>query len=148
MQDATTSENHNSQIRCERCPSRTPLRPDPENLERAKRGIFEPPLDEGVRDIVLTLLANGVETFESCEGGDGHSFSEPTVLFEGSAAEGWRALSIAFENDLPVSELRRAWGVIDGVIHHGAWWVMTFHPPRFQSFKDRVETESGIRPQA
>jgi hypothetical protein len=130
MQDAITPPNQNWQtVRCEHCPSRTPLRPDPANLERAKQGIFEPPLDEGIREIVLTLLANGVETFESCEGGRGHSFPEPTVRFEGSSAEGLRALSIALENGLPVSELRRSWGIVDGVIH-GPWWVMTFHPPR------------------
>jgi hypothetical protein len=129
MQDRIAAGNHNRQGRCEQCPSRTPLRPDPTNLQHARMGIFEPPLDEGIRDIVLTLLANGVETFESCEGGDGHSFPEPTVRFEGTSSEGLRALSIALENGLPVSELRRSWGVIDGVIH-GPWWVMTFHPPR------------------
>jgi hypothetical protein len=115
--------------RCEQCPSRTPLRPDPENLERAKNGIFEPPLDEGIRDIVLTLLANGIETFESCEGGQGHSFPEPTVRFEGDSSEGLRALSVALAHGMPVAELRRTWGVVDGLIH-GPWWVMTFHPPK------------------
>lgn len=115
--------------RCDRCPGRTPLRPDPDNLEKARASVFEPPLDEGIKDIVLTLLANGVETFESCEGGRGHAFPEPTVRFEGSSAEGLRALSVALENGLPVAELRRAWGVVDGVIH-GPWWMMTFHPPR------------------
>jgi hypothetical protein len=111
------------------CSSKTPLRPDPVNLEQAKAGTFEPPLDAGIRDIVLTLIANGVETFESCEGGSGHSFPEPTVRFEGSSSEGLRAMAVALENRLPVSELRRAWGIIDGAIH-GPWWVMTFHPPR------------------
>ena len=107
----------------------TPLRPDPQNLENAHNGKFDPPLDEGIRDIVLTLLVNGVETFESCEGGKGHSFPEPTVRFEGSSAEGLRALSVALANGLPVSQLRRVWGVVDGMIH-GPWWVMTFHPPK------------------
>ena len=110
------------------CSRKTPLRPDPADLQSAKSGTFEPPLDAGIRDIVLTLLANGVETFESCEGCIGHSFPEPTVRFEGSSSEGLRALSVALENRLPVSELRRTWGIVDGVIH-GPWWVMTFHPP-------------------
>jgi hypothetical protein len=51
-------------------------------LRRAKDLVFEPPLDEGVREIVVTLIANGVEAFESCEGGDGHAFPWPTVQFE------------------------------------------------------------------
>jgi hypothetical protein len=29
---------------------------------------FEPPLDEGFREIVITLVANGGETFEVCKG--------------------------------------------------------------------------------
>src|ERR1700736_4764493 len=82
-------------MRCSHCPGRTPLRPDPENLHQAKELIFEPPLDEGIREIVVTLIANGVEAFESCEGGRGHSFPCPTVRFEGSASEGLRASSVA-----------------------------------------------------
>jgi hypothetical protein len=115
--------------RCGHCPSRTPLRPDPGNLQSAKELHFEPPLDEGIREIVITLVANGVETFESCEGGRGHSFPWPTVRFEGSSSEGLRALSVALENGLPVDSLRRAWGVVDGLIH-GPWWEMTFKPPK------------------
>jgi len=45
--------------------------------------------------VVEVLMRNGVETFESCEGGEGHAFHEPTVRFHGSHAEGFRALSIA-----------------------------------------------------
>jgi len=107
----------------------TPLRPDPNAIQLAKDRIFDPPLDGGIRDIVLTLVENGVETFESCEGGKGHSFPEPTVRFEGNSSEGLRALSIALANGLPVFRLRRVWGIIDGAIH-GPWWEMTFDPPR------------------
>src|SRR6266849_5718345 len=105
-----------AETRCDHCPGRTPLRPDPISLQRARELHFEPPLDDGIRQIVITLIANGVETFESCEGGRGHSFPQPTVRFEGSSSEGLRALAVALENRLPVSELRRAWGIIDGVI--------------------------------
>lgn len=106
------------------CPS-TPFCPDPAQIERAKEFRFEPPLDEGICEIVITLLKNGVETFESCEGGRGHSFPESTVRFEGGSAEGLRALAVALEYGLPVCRLRRTWGVIEGVLH-GPWWEMTF----------------------
>jgi hypothetical protein len=109
--------------------TQTPLRPDPNVIQSAKDGIFQTPLDAGIRDIVLTLIENSVETFESCEGGRGHSFPEPTVRFEGDASEGLRALSVAIAHGLPVFRLRRVWGVIDGSIH-GPWWEMTFHPPK------------------
>jgi hypothetical protein len=91
--------------------------------------VFDPPLDGGIQEIVLTLVANGVETFESCEGGKGHSFPEPTVRFEGDSSEGLRALSVALAHNLPVARLRRVWGIIDGAIH-GPWWEMTFIPPK------------------
>ncbi|HYM15048.1 MAG TPA: hypothetical protein VEZ14_05775 [Dehalococcoidia bacterium] len=78
------------------------------------------------------LIANGVETFESCEGGNGHAYAEPTVRFEGQHSEGLRALSVAMENGMPVRELRRAWGLIDGAIH-GPWWEMVFSLPRPES---------------
>jgi hypothetical protein len=115
--------------RCADCPTRTPFRPDPESIRQAKDLYFEPPLDDGIREIVVTLIANGVETFESCEGGRGHSFPWPTVRFEGSNAEGLRALAVAMANGLPVDNLRRAWGVIDGSLH-GPWWEITFIPPK------------------
>jgi len=117
--------SESSNTLCDRCPSRTPLRPDLISLQRALQLCFEPPLDAGIRDIVLTLIANGVETFEACEGGNGHSFPCPTVRFEGAASEGLRALAVAMANGLPVDKLRRSWGVIDGCIH-GPWWEMTF----------------------
>jgi hypothetical protein len=115
--------------RCDHCPGRTPFRPDPENLARSKELEFEPPLDKGIRDIVVMLIANGVETFESCEGGEGHSFPEPTVRFEGTDSEGLRATSVALENGLPVRRLRRVWGIQDNVLH-GPWWEMTFRSPK------------------
>ena len=110
---------------CDHCPRRTPLRADPENVQRAQQLVFEPPLDDGIKDAVINLVAGGVETFESCQGGPGHSFPEPTIRFEGQPSEGLRALSVALECGLPVFRLRRAWGVIDGMVH-GPWWEMTF----------------------
>ncbi len=115
--------------RCAQCPGRTQLRPDPEALERARNDFDSLGLDPGIRDAVAILFANGVETFESCEGGPGHAFPEPTIRFAGEMAEGLRALSVALENGLPVFRLRRAWGVIEGELH-GPWWEMTFSPPR------------------
>lgn len=40
--------------------------------------IFEP-LDPGIAPIVELLRQNGIDTFASCEGGEGHMFSLPTV---------------------------------------------------------------------
>jgi hypothetical protein len=63
--------------------SHTPFLPDPTVIQNAKELCFEPPLDEGIREFVVILIANGVETFESCEGGRGHCYAEPTIRFRG-----------------------------------------------------------------
>ena len=86
---------------------------------------YDPPLDKGIEQTVLILAAAGVETFESCEGGPGHSFPEPTVRFHGVTGEGFRALGVAIINGLPVSELRRVWDVIDGE-PTGPHWELVF----------------------
>jgi hypothetical protein len=113
---------------CNDCPSRTPFRPNPEAIQRAQQLEFDPPLDEGIREIVHKLVSQGVETFESCQGGEGHIFPEPIVRFEGGIAEGPRAFAVAVSFGLPVSRLRRTWGVRDGMLH-GPWWEMTFMLP-------------------
>ena len=107
----------------------TPFRPEVRAIEQARELNFEPPLDDEIREIVVTLIANGVETFESCEGGIGHSYTEPTVRFEGDSSEGLRALSVALANGLPVKELKRSWGIQEKMVH-GPWWELIFWPPK------------------
>ena len=114
---------------CLNCPCRTPYRCDPSNLTAARNLQFEPPLDAGIKDVVHTLIAAGIETFESCEGGAGHAFPEPTVRFEGDNSEGLRAFAAAMAASLPVFYLRRVWVERGGSIH-GPWWEMTFFRPR------------------
>lgn len=84
-------------------------------------------LDDGIAYAVEVLRSYGIETYESCEGGDGHSFPEPTVCFHGGHAEGWRAMAIAMESGLPVRELRHVWRVEDGN-PTGPRWHLVFHP--------------------
>lgn len=71
------------------------------------------------------LGEHGVETFESCEGGKGLSFREPTIRFIGSRSAGFSALAIASNYGLPVYSLRRFWTVHDGELT-GADWELTF----------------------
>lgn len=85
-------------------------------------------MDEHIRDIVRILWENGIETFESCDGSKGHAFPEPTVRFGGTYADGFRALSVAFQHGLKVSRLNREWPCIDGE-PTGPYWAMTFYLP-------------------
>lgn len=82
-------------------------------------------IDPGIRRAVYELRAGGVETFESCEGGPGHAYPEPTIRFHGEQSEGYRALSVAMSAKLPVAELRRVWPINDGE-PTGPWWELTF----------------------
>lgn len=82
-------------------------------------------LDPGIRGAVRLLLDAGVETFESCQGGPGHAYLEPTVRFHGGPGEGFRALGVAMTVALPVYALRRIWRMIDGE-PTGPHWEMTF----------------------
>lgn len=89
---------------------------------------FSPPLDEGIRAIVECLSAANVETFESCQGGVGHAYPEPTVRFHGDRPEGYRALGIALCAGFRVSELRRVWPLLDGELT-GPHWEITLISP-------------------
>jgi hypothetical protein len=88
---------------------------------------YDPPLDPGIRHAVDVLRCAGVDTFESCEGGAGHAYAEPTVRFHGDRSEGYRALAAALQARLPVVALRRAWPVIDEE-PTGPWWELVFAP--------------------
>jgi hypothetical protein len=85
-------------------------------------------IDQGIAHEVCILWDNGVETTESCQGGQGHPFPEPTVRFAGGKAEGMRALGIALQHGLRVTALRRIWVIIDGEVV-GPQWEMTFDHP-------------------
>jgi hypothetical protein len=87
---------------------------------------FDPPLDAGIASLVSALRTGGIETFESCEGGDGHAYPEPTIRFHGDRAEGFRAFAIAHRAGLPVQSLRRVWPIADGE-PTGPWWELTFY---------------------
>jgi hypothetical protein len=81
-------------------------------------------LDRGIEKAVHILQANGVETFESCEGGKGHAYPEPTIRFHGGHAEGYRVVTIALHHGLQVSSLRRTWDCLYGGELTGPVWEL------------------------
>lgn len=86
-------------------------------------------LDEGIREAVRVLAEAGVETFESCQGGEGHAYAEPTIRFFGERAEGFRALAVALQYRLRVLALRRVWPINDGE-PTGPWWELVVLPTK------------------
>ena len=85
-------------------------------------------MDAGIAQYVDVLDAAGIETFESCQGGDGHCYPEPTIRFAGQRGEGFRALAAALDHGLPVRAVRRYWAVIEGE-PSGPDWEITFWRP-------------------
>lgn len=83
-------------------------------------------LDPGVARYVDVLDAAGIETYESCEGGEGHSYAEPAMRFYGERGQGFRALAIALQHGFPVRALRRIWTVDEDGHPHGPNWELVF----------------------
>ena len=77
----------------------------------------EEPIDDGILGWVNLLRYHGIETCQSCEGGNGHAYPEPTIEFFGDRFEGWYAASIAMRagvfEGLRAAELRRTWHLSD-----------------------------------
>jgi hypothetical protein len=94
-----------------------------------RKRVFSSELDKGIAEAVKVLMDAGVETFESCEGSDGHAYTEPTIRFHGERAEGLRALSVVLQHGLKVTSLRRTWPINDGE-PTGPWWEIVLVPPR------------------
>ena len=57
-------------------------------------------LDPGIAPVVKLLMENDIETFESCQGGKGHCFLEPTVRFHGNRGTGFKVYEILVTNGL------------------------------------------------
>lgn len=98
-----------------------------EELSRLKsHGLeLDMPLDEGIAQIVHILRADGIETIESCQGGDGHPFHVPTVRVCGGPGEGFRTYGVAVRAGLKPRSLSRIWTVDDGELT-GPYWDITF----------------------
>ncbi len=84
-------------------------------------------LDAGIVKIVRILRHEGVQTYESCEGGEGHAYALPTVCFTGGKSEGLRVLDIALRWSYPVLQLNRVWQVQDGEVTGPIWQLVLRH---------------------
>ncbi|MEE9178800.1 MAG: hypothetical protein V3U46_10270 [Acidimicrobiia bacterium] len=82
-------------------------------------------LDPGIRQVVVSLNDAGIQTAESCEGGEGHAYEKPTVVLTGATADGWRAFAVCLDLGFPVQSLARTWD-IENDEPRGPWWHVTF----------------------
>lgn len=70
-------------------------------------------LDPKIAKYVNILRKHGVYTYESCQGGEGHSYPYPAIRFSGEDHEGFRELAIALCHNFPIDELCRVWDIIN-----------------------------------
>jgi hypothetical protein len=85
-------------------------------------------MDDGIVEAVVILRDHGIETCQSCEGGPGHSYSEPSIDFLGGPAAGFAAVSVARQHGLPVDALYRVWNVQGDEIFEVVWRLVLRGP--------------------
>lgn len=81
-------------------------------------------LESGIKDAVIALINNGIVTYESCQGGDGHLYKEPTIRFNGNRTEGMKAYHILTSNGFNVVSISRIWVNMDGELTGPNWEII------------------------
>lgn len=66
-------------------------------------------IDPGILPAVEILNTHGFKTFESCQGGKGHCYAEPTVRFFGEEFDLIRAFEVCQGYNLAVLEAKRVY---------------------------------------
>lgn len=100
------------------------------------------PMDPGIICAVRIFQEHGIETCQSCQGGDGHSYEWPTVDIYGAP---WKALDVANNYRLPVLAVSERFGIVDGrPVEH--FWRIEFRPDRLAELRaDRYRSEAEDR---
>ena len=93
-----------------------------------------PGLDEGIEGWVNLLRYHGIETCQSCIGGAGHAYPEPTIEFLGNPHIGWWVVAVATmakEMDgLRPYRLDRSWHLEDGDPVDPVWRLVLIQAER------------------
>lgn len=95
-------------------------------------------IDPGVRFAVRVLHAHGIETGQSCQGGEGHSYDEATVEMRAGCSDsgGFAALAVLRAFGLPVNAVALRWPVHDGLPYEKNWRI-TFS----RTMEDRADDD-------
>lgn len=83
-------------------------------------------LDEGIRFPVRVLhAAGGIETCQSCQGGEGHAYHDPTidVVAASDDAKGFRALDALVDYNIEVASVALVWPVSNGMPAEKLWRI-------------------------
>ncbi len=82
-------------------------------------------LDAGIRFAVRVLHAAGIETCQSCQGGEGHAYHEPSIDLPVSSddAQGFAALAALKSYGIDVLTVGMVWTVNDGLPRDLVWRI-------------------------
>ena len=108
----------------------------------AEERFSDEPMDPGIICAVRIFQEHGIETCQSCQGGEGHSYEWPTVDIHGAP---WKALDIANNFALPVIAISEHFGIYDGrPTEH--FWRIEFSPHRLTAVREaRYRSEAEDR---
>jgi hypothetical protein len=95
-------------------------------------------LDRGIRFAVRVLHASGFDTCQSCQGGKGHAYFEPTIemVATGDDANGFGALAALRAYGLPVNAVALVWPVH---VHNGTPYEKNWRITFSKTMEDRAD---------
>jgi hypothetical protein len=93
-------------------------------------------MDPGIIRVVRLLQEAGVETCQSCQGGEGHAYEWPAVDV---THEPWKALDVANGYGIPVSRIAHTWNIDPdrGEPYDASFWRIAFEPRRLARCRER-----------
>jgi len=110
----------------------------------------EMPIDKGILPAVEILNENGFETFESCVGGEGHAYFEPTVRFLGTEFDLIRAWEVCAAYGLNVVRVNRVYRKVSNLDKNNKLieaWEQPFNEIIFHSIKNECPMCESYRTQ-
>jgi len=97
-------------------------------------------LDPGIRFAVKVLHAAGLETCQSCQGGDGHCYDRPSIDMVAGPddAGGFAALAALAGYRLPVTQVSIVWNIQNHLPYEKLWRI-EFN--EFRPMTDRADED-------
>jgi hypothetical protein len=96
-------------------------------------------IDAGIRFAVRVLHAHGIETCQSCQGGEGHCYDRPTIDMIAIADDvtGFAALHYLQSYGLEVKNLAILWRIRNGLPYEKLWRIV---------FRETMESRADEQP--
>ena len=82
-------------------------------------------LDRGIRFAVRVLHARGFETCQSCQGGRGHCYDQPTIDLNATGDDAWGFAAVAALQDygIQVMDVSLHWNIRHGLPYDRKWRI-------------------------